>query len=236
MSVTTMTIIYSCENLWCWRERALGYKQFYPMGSPKVPQNRLFAQFFFLRAPDRWDEEWNNIKHSDWVIYPRSNICYSCIWCGYWLYLCWKSNSFWCTSHYGKFLPRMWKNRQRWKAVLYLLCMSTMTWMLMFKECNQSWENIVNILKVGAGEKQYLKTLELEFPVLLFHDSVIIIWALNGMFHLQIIRHVCSNFSLFPPSGSAGRGGKSHAQTRVRKHFVKASKYMPQWHTLTKWY
>ena len=28
-------------------ERALGYKQFYPMGSPKVPQNRLFAQCFF---------------------------------------------------------------------------------------------------------------------------------------------------------------------------------------------
>ena len=28
-------------------ECAIGYKQFYPMGSPKVPQNRLFAQFFF---------------------------------------------------------------------------------------------------------------------------------------------------------------------------------------------
>lgn len=44
-----VTIIYSSLELcgvgFAFLERVLGDKQFYPMGAPKVPQNRLFAQF-----------------------------------------------------------------------------------------------------------------------------------------------------------------------------------------------
>lgn len=44
-----LTIIYSSLELcgvgFAFLERVLGDKQFYPMDAPKVPQNRLFAQF-----------------------------------------------------------------------------------------------------------------------------------------------------------------------------------------------
>lgn len=50
-----VTIIYSSLELcgvgFAFLECVLGDKQFYPVGSPKFPQNRLFAQFH--SSPDR---------------------------------------------------------------------------------------------------------------------------------------------------------------------------------------
>ena len=79
-----LTISYSSLELcgvgFAFLERVLGDKQFYPMDAPKVPQNRLFAQFHSPQTDKMKSEIISSLVTESCT---QTNICHSCIWYGY---------------------------------------------------------------------------------------------------------------------------------------------------------
>ena len=84
-----VTIIYSslemCGVGYAFLERKLGDHQFYPIGAPQIPQNRLFAEFHSPQTDKMKHELISSIVS---VMQTETNICYSGIWHGVRLSLC----------------------------------------------------------------------------------------------------------------------------------------------------
>ena len=117
-----VTIVYIplrfCGFAYKLFEHVLGVAQYFPLGSPSIPANRLFAQF---HAPQTKEMKEEILKQ---LLRKKRGLCVACYSCnryggGYTKHP--SGHTFWPPMHSKGIFPRNWTCWQGWEAISGLL-------------------------------------------------------------------------------------------------------------------